>query len=112
MGETPMLPKRAVREPPLPETATVFLPLHEHAHFIRKWYPDHKGFLELSVGLTESKNFLHKNYFFQKHHAQIIRCGESGSGTGTGAGIGIERSKGDFPTQIWQKWFCNLDFKK
>ena len=53
-------------------------PLHELARPVRKWYPDHKGFFELSVGLTRSKNFLHKNYFCSKHHARGARCGGEG----------------------------------
>jgi hypothetical protein len=45
--------------------------MHESALFVRKWEGDHKRNFEVSTGLTRSKNFLRKNYFWSKHNAHF-----------------------------------------
>jgi hypothetical protein len=47
-------------------------PWRESARPVRKWGYDHKRFFGVSVGLTRIKNFLHKNYFWSKHHARPV----------------------------------------
>jgi hypothetical protein len=55
-------------------------PMRECAQSVRKWDPDHKRFWEVSGCAAVSKKNLQNFYFWSKHHAHAVRCGEELSG--------------------------------